>query len=157
METIYIRLNVRRMVFGAVLMGVLFFLSVINLFARGPHTENFVGLILFGGCAAIAIYRVNDRRAQIEINAFGYTQSGRKQRTIYWQNITSIKFDTMGRNTQVLVIKTEVSSDYIVLGDLSIDPEELYDIFYNLSILPEEKREGFVRYVKDERSRRGQF
>jgi hypothetical protein len=157
MEKIYIRLNVRRWVFIGVIMGFMFFISLYLLFVRGLNVENGIGMVMFGSFAAYAIYRVSHRRPVLVINAYGYTKPGRMGRTLYWENINDLKFEIVGRRSQVLAVKTERTRDIIPLDDVAIDPEELYDIFYNLSILPQEEREGFVRYVKGERTKRGQF
>jgi hypothetical protein len=143
--------------FGLALMAVMFFMMFVQILVVGPNYEYFIGIALFGGGALFAMYRLKDHRPQLEINAFGYSQYGRVKKTMYWKNVTSIKFDIIGRRTKVLAVKTESTRDNIVLAHVAIDPEELYDIFYHLSELPDEEREGFVRYVKGERAKRGLF
>lgn len=157
METIYIRLNRRKMQVALVLMVILFFIAAFQMILLGPETEYIIGLIAFGACGFFAFYKLRDYRPQLQINSFGYSQNGVNRRTIYWSNVTGMRFKTIGRWGKGIEVKTAHLTDLIDLDLVTIDPHELYEILAMLVELPEEEREGFIRHVKHQRHMRGEF
>lgn len=156
MQTIRLTTNKRYIRLGMDFCLVFFGLTSFLFFAYGFRMEHGIGSVV---SAAVAIYSyamLKDNRPKMEITAAGFMQRlPAGNAWTMWENVSEIRWKTIGRRTQVIAVKTSVREVHIVYSYIAIDPNELMEILSMLAEMPGEDRDDFIRYVKNQRQKRG--
>lgn len=135
-------------------MTIALFCGVILLFASGflllfsPNPAEPIGGIVIAVIVILfAVYKINDRRAEVELTDIGIKAKYFRGKILFWDTIESVEVKRVGRKMWAVYVETTQKTFSIQTDYLNIDKYKLAELIHTLASMPAEERVDFIMHV----------